>query len=88
MLVSMPVCPFCQADIAMPNLPCAGCGKLMRDHPSLSAGKHSSVQPVGRTSGQVAAVRPALADAAGPELDLSPRNGLGSTRVRGYDWSH
>jgi len=74
MLVSMPVCPFCQADIAMPNLPCAGCGKLMRDHPSLSAGKHSSVQPAARGSGQVAAVGRPSDDGAGPELDLSARH--------------
>ena len=74
MLVSMPVCPFCQADIAMPNLPCAGCGKLMRDHPSLSAGKHSSVQPAARGSGQVVAVRALPSDGEGPELDLSSRH--------------
>src|SRR5580700_8900229 len=74
MLVSMPVCPFCQADIAMPSLPCAACGKLMRDHPSLSAGKHSSVQPAARGIGQAAAARPPADDGAGPELDLSARH--------------
>jgi hypothetical protein len=53
----MPVCPFCQAELAMPNLPCQGCGKRMSDHPSLREGKSYSVRPSVRTSGSMGAVR-------------------------------
>jgi hypothetical protein len=79
MLRFMPVCPFCQTDLAMPNLPCPACGKRMTDHPSLAEGKSYSVKPAGRTSGAMDAVRsrpaPAFANQnEAPELEFSPRH--------------
>jgi hypothetical protein len=83
MLATMPVCPFCQTDLAMPNLPCPSCGKRMADHPSLAEGKSYSVKPAARTSGALEAVRsrpapasPAFAPPGGevPELELSSRH--------------
>jgi hypothetical protein len=74
MLVAMPVCPFCQADIPIPNLPCGACGKLMRDHPSFSPGQSYSVKPGVRTSGRMEAVAVLPASSTAPELELSSRH--------------
>jgi nucleotide-binding universal stress UspA family protein len=84
----MPVCPFCQTDLPMPNLPCRNCGKRMADHPSLAEGKSYSVKPAVRTSGPMEAVRvraptpmasqaaPASGSQSGevPELELATRH--------------
>jgi hypothetical protein len=66
MLGDMPVCPFCQTDLPMPNLPCPKCGRRMAEHPSLSEGKSYSVKPAVGGSPPV--------DSGVPELELSPRH--------------
>jgi hypothetical protein len=70
----MPVCPYCQTELALPNLPCQSCGNHPHDHPSLREGKSYSVRPSARTSGSMEAVRaPALKASEVPELELADR---------------
>jgi hypothetical protein len=83
MLDTMPVCPFCQTDLAMPSLPCRNCGRRMAEHPSLAEGKSYSVKPQVRTSGSMEAVRsrPPAASALAPGVasapaQLSPSDGV------------